>query len=262
LGGKYNYDNYPNHSSSFKAILSLGGAVADTSFIEAGEAPVIAFQGTNETFTPYNTATVIVTSTLQAVIEVSGSGDFMPFVDKANDNSVLKTGQFYPGPKNKNSSGQLTTSIEGLYPFYQQGFEPWSWYQAGQVPNINSLATQTKAMKYIDTIVGYSSPRLYKLLANPSYKDTYNGIEDLNGSDLVSSELFPNPIAEKATLKVTDANIERIEVADLTGRIVFTKTFGTPVAIFDVSNLADGTYVMNGKTSTGKELRNKFVVAH
>lgn len=257
LGGTKNYENYPNHSSEFSTILDLGGAVPDTVIIEAGEVPIIAFHGTNETLTPYNTDIVRVSSTGQQVIPVSGAGDLMQAVDRINNNSAFKAGNFIQGPPNKLGNATITQPIEGLYPFYGQAYEPWSWYDS-QPPTFNLTATQAKALKYIDTIVGYATPRLYKLLVNSSYV----GIEDLNETDIMNSEVYPNPSSNTVFVKVPESAIASIQISDLSGKVVFAKSFGTPTAKIETSEMANGIYLLTGKATNGSIIRSKIAVQH
>ncbi len=255
FGGVQNHDNYPGISSRFECVLSLGGAVGDTSWIQVGEPPVIAFQGLNEIGTPYNTA-IVTTTTGQPVIEVSGSGDFMPIVEAKGNNNVFKPNSFQQGPPNKNALGVQTTSIEGLYPFYGQYFEPWNWYD----PNCFSLSQQmqtlsdpsnsanwaspSKASRYIDTVMGYTLPRLYKLLIDPLFTN-WNGIQEINENLQVS--LFPNPASSELNVSISTEHkpISTIRLFDVTGRTAkeitqvnaFTKTI-------DVSGLNNDIYIL------------------
>ncbi len=245
-------------SAAFNAVLALGGAVADTSLIEPGETPVIAFQGADEVLTPYNTA-VVITTTLQPVIEVSGSGDFMPVVARMNNNSGFSPNTFPAGPKNR-QGGLLTTVIDGLYPFYGQTFEPWNWYD-GTNPSINSTASQPKAMLYIDTIMGYTSPRLYRLFIDTAYGEPVSGIREVRGN--VEMSLFPNPAFSEVNVIVNSLQqpVAAIQVFDLTGRMVkeFTQIDAYSKTI-SVRDLNSGVYLLTLKLKDGTATTRKFVV--
>jgi hypothetical protein len=253
FGGTQNLDNFAGYSSAFNCVLSLGGAAADTSLVEVGETPVIAMAGVSEQLTPYNTA-VVVTSTLQPVIEVSGTGDFMVTVNDRGNNSPFVPNNFPPGPVNRNGAGVKTISYEGLYPFYGQAFEPWNWYTAPN-PSINAGATMSKAMLYIDTIMGYSAPRLYKLLVDPAY-GTPSSIYEVNNS--VEMSIFPIPAVQELNVLVNSlqAAISNIHIYDVAGRVVTSTENPTGYAhTFDVSNLNSGSYfvrvqLQDGQTAT------------
>ncbi|MCS6934408.1 MAG: T9SS type A sorting domain-containing protein [Chitinophagales bacterium] len=241
FGGTQNLDNFPGYSSAFNCVLSLGGAVADTTLIEPGETAIIAFQGQEEQLTPYNTATVI-TTTLQPVIEVSGSGDFMPVVVKIGNNNGFTPNSFPPGPPNK-QGGVYTQPVDGLYPFKGEGFEPWNWYNGGN-PAINPTASEAKAKRYIDTIMAYSIPRLYRLLIDPNYGNPTQG---LYKSDFVECNVYPNPAADVLNVFVNSLQqpIERITVYDLHGKVVKEHpAFGGHHEVVPVADISNGTYIV------------------
>ncbi|MCW3127541.1 MAG: hypothetical protein JWO03_3199 [Bacteroidetes bacterium] len=259
FGGVQNYDNYPGISSRFECVLALGGAVGDTSWIQAGEPPVIAFQGLNESGTPYNTA-VVTTTTGQPVIEVSGSGDFMPYVVAKGNNAVFGN-TFHQGPPNKDGNGTITTSIEGLYPFYGKEFEPWNWYDAScynnsqQMQTLNPGSNPVTGNLYIDTIMGYTTPRLYKMFVDP----TFTSVNDIKGKTEMS--LLPNPAASSFSILTNmDEAIAGINISDMTGRSVKEIAAGTSTKNIDVSALNNGIYLISIKLTDGSMATKKLTV--
>jgi hypothetical protein len=141
-----------------------------------------------------------------------------------------------------------------LYPFYGQAFEPWNWYTAPN-PSINAGATMSKAMLYIDTIMGYSAPRLYKLLVDPAY-GTPSSIYEVNNS--VEMSIFPIPAVQNLNVLVNSlqAAISNINIYDVAGRVVTSTENPSGYAhTFDVSNLNSGSYfvrvqLQDGQTAT------------
>lgn len=259
FGGTQNLDNYPGYSSAVNGVLSLGGAVGDTSWIEAGEAPIIAFQGVNETLTPYNTA-VVTTTTFAQIVEVSGSGDFMPRVDRLDNNAGFSPNTFPVAPPNKNGAGVITTSIDGLYPFYGQGFEPWSWYN-GANPAINPAASMVKAMAYIDTIMGYATPRIYKLLIDPNHGEPSSIGRQV---EQVSVNVFPNPATSYTDVFINSVDnkpINTVQLFDLTGRLVADiNNVGAHNVRVDTKDIATGTYMLKLTLTDGKQATSKLIV--
>jgi len=260
FGGVQNHDNYTGISSRFECVLSLGGAVGDTSWIRPGQPPVIAFQGVNESGTPYNTA-VVITSTGQPVIEVSGSGDFMPFVVAAGNNAVFGH-TFGQGPPNINGSGTVTTPLEGLYPFYGKEFEPWNWYDptcynnSQQMQTLNPGSNPTVGNHYIDTIMSYTIPRLYKIFED----STFTSVKDIKGNTQIS--LLPNPATSSFSVlaSVGPQAISGISISDLTGRSVKEITVGEGNKNIDVSSLSDGIYVIGIKMIDGSVAIRKLTI--
>lgn len=257
LGGLLNHDNHTGFSSKFQATLALGGAVGDTSWIQAGEGPVIAFHGVNEFLTPYNTG-LVVTSTLQPVIEVSGAGDFMPVYDRLGCNNVLAPNNFGQGPPNR-QGGVPTVSYEGLYPFYNAGYEPWNWYPC-TLTTINPGANPTRGNLYIDTIMGYSAPRLYKVLIDNTYEGPTGIFEAKND---ISMSVFPNPANNYFTVKVAAEQkpIASIQLVDVTGRIVSEQTnVAGNSANVNVAELVNGIYTLNVKLTDGSMAARRVAV--
>lgn len=261
-GGNFQYDSvwyYTGLSAAFNGVLALGGAVADTTIIEAGEPPVISFQGVNEGLTPFNTA-VVVTSTFNPVIEVSGAGDYMPIVDNIGNNAVFSPNNFPAGPKNRHQTDvTYNKSFEAFYPFWGQAFEPWNWYN-GTNPVFNANASQSKAMLYIDTIMGYSSLRLYKLLIDPNYM-LPTDIREVTGK--VEMSVFPNPTS--GTLHVVANSlqkpIETISLFDITGRLAKQLNgIGEYNQTIFVNDLHTGVYMLTVKLTDGNTATQRVVV--
>lgn len=81
-GGLLNLYGTSTTSSDVSAIITAGGALADTSWLEAGDAPMIAFQCVRDPFAPFNEGTVIVPTTNEDVVDVQGAN---LYIKKAND---------------------------------------------------------------------------------------------------------------------------------------------------------------------------------
>jgi len=72
-------------------------------------------------------------------------------------------------------------------------------------------------------------------------------------------EVYPNPVNEMVTVEFTNANAERVEIMDLTGKVIMTVNVdGISKNIVDVSGLASGLYMMNviadGKIVASKKM--------
>lgn len=267
FGGVQNHDNYPGISSRFQCVLSLGGAVGDTSWIQPGETPILAFHGVNETGTQFNTG-IVTTSTGQPVIEVSGPGDFMPFVDAAGNNDGFKPNNFGQGPPNRNGLGITTSPIEGLYPFYGQKFEPWNWFDTTCYNNSAPMlsitggnASPAKGNRYIDTIMGYSSPRLVKLLSLDTVTIIPTGINKV--TENTDFSLFPNPANNELNVSVALSKkpIASIRIVDVAGRITKEATqLNTFTETMDVRDLSNGIYLVSIKLIDGNIVTRKLVI--
>ena len=268
FGGSENLNNHPGYTSDARAVLALGAATGDSTWVEAGEIPVVAFSGVDETTTPYNTA-IVITGSGAAIIVVSGAGDFMPRTDRLGNNNVFKAASLPQGPPNKNGAGAITQSLEGLYPFYGQKFEPWSWYDGSQPvnePTLNPSASQPKALKYIDTIMAYTAPRFYEIIKDTtSCQITVSAIEDISKNKVINFTTDPNPSSNTITVfsSSVETLITSVTMVDMNGRIVRNiENNKNYYAVVPVADLANGMYAIDIKTKDGIQSIKKVIVQH
>lgn len=84
---------------------------------------------------------------------------------------------------------------------------------------------------------------------------TLLGIEDEQVNNLV---LFPNPTEGQVHLK-SHSEIAEIQIVDLSGRVLYSKTVGVTNPTFDFSALPSGMYIANIKTLSGNTQTLKFI---
>lgn len=247
-----NVYNHPGHTSDVQLILSMGGAIGDTIWQEAGEVPIIAFHGVADFLTPYHTATVIVASTGDPIIEVSGSHDFSRYANTLGNQDVFVNASFSDAYTLR---AKQITSFEGLFPFEgpANGFEPWAWYNPND-PNIDTItpgatgygsklnpyASKAKALTYMDSIMGYFCPRAVVALGI-----TFTGIED--EVDKTNLSVYPNPSYSGMTISnsLKQDKIKTIELYNTTGQVV-RKVSDLSVSEFflERNNLPAGLYLL------------------
>lgn len=266
FGGSENVDNYPGYNSNASAVLALGAATGDTSWVEAGEIPVVALHGIEETTTPYNTA-IVITSSGTAILIVSGPGDFMPRIERLGNNDVFKNASLPQGPANKNGNGQITQSVEGLYPFYGAKFEPWSWYDNTQPvgdPALNPNASQAKGLKYIDTIMSYTAPRFKAIIDANLPCQVTTSIKEAKVAQ-TTFKVLPNPVTSFFTIFASSPNaqIEQVRLFDLNGKIVLSHQNETGYySAVNTENIANGIYLVEISSSNNMKEMKRIVVQH
>jgi hypothetical protein len=184
--GGSGHSGYPSH---IQAVLNLGGALGDTTFIQNEKIPVISFHGVNDNTTPYLTATVYTAVGNYPIIEVSGSHDIhLRLYEKGNLAALLP-------------DFASDAPFPGLRPFPGVDFQPWGWYSS------STPAEKAAALRYIDTIMSFSLPRLFKVLSLPTqtYSQPVAGQDTV--IDLASSLAWANRSAgETIRLYPTPAN--------------------------------------------------------
>lgn len=247
-----NKGNYPTHSSDIHMAFNVGGAVGDTSWIQAGEVPIVSMHCTKDPFAPYATGAVIVPATGAFVVEASGSYDVCRTVNKAaiNNNAILKKSLFNDVYTTR--ANQLNNGYEGLFPFVtpapgaalpcgpqtEQGF-PWDWWdEAAFIAQYNAATSTTngaaanckqktgnpdqspaKGRKYIDSIQGYLCPRMVCVLNLPGCQP--NGINEYGDQSKVS--VYPNPSTTEINFLAEGSNtIRNIRLYNITGSLLLT----------------------------------------
>ena len=89
------------------------------------------------------------------------------------------------------------------------------------------------------------------------------GITDLklpNRKAIVS--IFPNPTSQNLNISLLakNKNIEEIRIYDLQFKEILNRKINSTQTTIDVSKFAKGVYIVEGKTNTGEDFMEKFVV--
>ncbi|MFT5512593.1 MAG: hypothetical protein ACI8SE_000991 [Bacteroidia bacterium] len=277
----------PRANLDIAAVVAAGGALADTSWLEAGDKPIIAFQCIRDPFAPFHDGTVIVPTTQEDVVDVTGANVYMSkanslglndvFKDMGNDpfttvarNKYGKTFDYiYPSPRDKIT---VNKSLEGLFAvdvaagasIFQNQAGPWQWWdpnsplakyevQPGVTTHIASLQSNpdmspAKGRAYLDTIQGYLCPRL-------AVTNGYYTTAELSAPSLseFNGKTYPNPTTGILYVDL-DAKIKisAISVTDISGKTVLTSNdINTSNTTIDLTNLKDGYYFLHVNTDLG-----------
>ncbi len=273
FGGAVGVANNPNHAgytSNFNMVINLGGAIGDTSWMEPGNIPVIAFQSVTDPFAPFNNGIVLVPGTTFQVIEVGGSGAFTPRAFRLGLQSPMADISLSDPISQKARS--LNNGVSGLYPLFIAPFTPqagpWEWWDStivktltvgtssGLTAHNNSMLTnpnmsKTKALNYIDTIQRYCAPRIVNVLGLPG--NTVSVAEKQANEARVN--VFPNPATDYLTIRALGENdrIRSIEVMDVIGkRVRFENNILESSHTFSREGLPAGLYFVRVTTDKGE----------
>ncbi len=179
--------NHVGYSSDVQFAMNMGGALGDISWLDAGEVPLVSFQAPHDPFAPYETGVLIVPTTNELVVEVSGAHDVHELLNTglaSNVNDVFGSAGL-DDVYSTQAIANGNNGWDGLYPVrnsYAGGVatqpydgSPWAWWDVATVQAVDAAngttiaATQltmnpnmgpTEALAYIDTIQGYTAPRL------------------------------------------------------------------------------------------------------
>ena len=253
LGGNpaLNTNNHSGYSDDILMTFNIGGAIGDSSWIEAGEVPIITMQGQADYFAPFQYGIVTVPGTTVFVIDVSGSSDISRMQEKFGNNDVFKTpaiSDAYTTRANAfNTANDATygnAGDEGLFAFEgaANGNGPWEWIDTAAVkaeavawgqdgdvildnfyaanPLFEYLyvtggyaAARSRAIAYCDTIQGYLSPRLYRGLLEQPFS-----VAEFAATEV---SVYPNPATDQIAFVSEDGNpISEILFYALDGKVV------------------------------------------
>ena len=294
IGGFLNlYTNPNNTSSEIQMCINAGGALADSSWLEAGDVPMVNIQTVRDQFAPFTSGWVIVTTTGDQVVEVQGPNIFMKKANALGNNAPFygntwtdpyttaaksRYGQTYSYWHPVNNTITIENDMEGCFPVVlplitaamaplQNQASPWEWWDpnhplatavvsAGPPPitahMANSLSNPDmsveKGQTYLDTIHGYIMPRICAVL---QANGVNIGVEE---NQQLSSFLsvYPNPAGDFLFLdKVDEIEIEKVEVLDISGRIVKEYAFNNMSNKIDVQDLPSGMYIVVVNSNKG-----------
>jgi acetyl esterase/lipase len=121
----YNHINVPNVPSNILMTFNMGGALVDSSWLNGSGYPMVSFQVPTDPFSPYTFGDVIVPTTGDFLLEMSGAYDV---IRKANalgmqnlwDNTTFND----PFTARANS---INNGYKGLFPFIRPGMENAPW---------------------------------------------------------------------------------------------------------------------------------------
>ena len=248
LGGDptKNYSNWPGYSNKIRMIFNMGGALGDSSWLEAGDVPMVAFHVPDDPYAPYSFGNVIVPFYNYFVVAVAGSREIIRISNELGNNDVFNIPYNDPYTTRAN---QVNEGFEGLFPFilpdpslyipgdpFHGQAGPWEWWDSialqNFAPYVAATSTQAslayssglltnpdmskaKGMAYIDSMQGYLAPRMVVAL------DLTVGIHDpeIFASDV---HMFPNPASDYFTIRLNDQSgkIEYLQLYDAIGRLV------------------------------------------
>jgi len=270
-----NPNNSPGYSNEVDFAFNLGGALGDSTWLEPGDAPTVAMHVIGDPFAPYSQGIVFVPGNPpQSVVDVIGSQKIVQFANQYGNNDCFKNLGFqdpYTLAANNYNGG-----LDGLFPFatippVQAG--PWDWYdstvvvteaaafgQNGQTIWNNALLTnpdmsKTKALAYIDTVMGYLNPRIVYCLNLPT------GVSELQQNEQLI-KISPNPATDYVAVDLTyvTSDVKSIQLVDISGRMV-KNIIATEKRIYEIKRdqLHSGTYFVRIQLNNG-EVNKKLIL--
>jgi len=217
IGDTLCISNHVGYPSDFALVVNMGGALADSSWLDAGEIPLITFHHPSDPIHPCDTSLgLFLEPQTIPPLETTGSCDLAKFSDNFRNNDVFKTIPVDQDPFGKHNQSEYP----GFYSFYNTPDDtslPWQWAKADNPPSTcNKDAALAKT--YIDTIVGYFAPRACVALGlNCDFNSSVTDLADAN----VNLKMSPNPATTDLFITVSDETpIKSYTVFNISGRMV------------------------------------------
>ncbi|MDG1098821.1 MAG: T9SS type A sorting domain-containing protein [Bacteroidia bacterium] len=271
----YARSNWSGHTSNSQVAFNIGGAMGDTSWMDAGEIPLICVHGIYDPFAPYKTGVVKVPGTTLNVVEVSGGYSIMEKENALGNNAPYK-GKVYDSYTFR--ANQLNDGLEGLFPIdgVANGSGPWEWWDSVRIRQVltfsprfsqedittingnsslsNPFMSKTRALAYIDTLQGYIAPRIAVSLGLTASV----GLKTLDLSDDVS--VYPVPASNNITVRNMNTvnTMQEVVLRDINGREVLR----TPTSKSFLSiplNIPAGVYFLNIQFDNGTATKKVIV---
>ncbi|HEX2898138.1 MAG TPA: T9SS type A sorting domain-containing protein, partial [Bacteroidia bacterium] len=262
-----NVGNYANESSAIQFAFNLGGAVGDSSWIEAGETPSAGVHVPSDPFAPYSYGAVIVPTTGQFVVNVSGTQGVQSRASRIGVNSSFDAYTYYDATSLQ--AATVNGGLNGLFPFYRPSMEsaPWEYWDSTYWKNVphptlgnfhlaglatNPDMSRAKELAYIDSSLAFIVPRIVCSMGLPGCTNATTGEVEQLEPNAVS--VFPNPSASFVNIRTESAGnqLESITVTDLSGRQVkVANGIKNTSYRLDHADLTPGMYFLTIQTRKG-----------
>ncbi len=293
LGGNLNLYADNGQSTDISMCVNMGGALADISWLEAGDPSMIAFHCVRDPFAPFGDGTVVVPTTQDDVVDVSGANVFMVKANNLGNNNAWINNTYndpitlaararygvtynyiFPAPFDTIT----VNSAEGLYPvvfplassLFNNTGAPWQWWDPNGPIASDTLLAGPPVVTY--HMAGLASNPNMSPSFGRTYQDTILGyvsprlVEQMGliGVDeyqlAQSIQMYPNPAKDLLNLSVSDADLalESFEIIDNTGRLVRAGALKSGLNQINVAELDRGVYFIKLQTSAG-ETSQRFI---
>ncbi|MEP7322728.1 MAG: T9SS type A sorting domain-containing protein [Saprospiraceae bacterium] len=265
VGDTLCYSNYPEYSSSFKAAVSMGGAVADSAWMEPGQPPIICIHAPYDQTTPCGEDYVRVGD--QRIVEVQGSRIVSDLANQYGNNACLEPPHYSNDFERSvtDVADSRSGGVDNLYLVLGDTITdgtPWNFWDCNTNPNCeaglkdNPHMSREKAERYIDTILAFVLPRLYQCM-DLCIVATNDPI-DPNEINIIT---YPNPSFNEVFIGTAiDHPIRSIRVYDMKGSLVNQfSNINSNYFHLSVDKLIPGLYVLKFQFDEGIAARQIVV---
>lgn len=275
LGGILNLYQDNGVNSDVAMQVNTGGALADTSWLEQGDAPMVSFHAVRDGYAPFENGIVIVPTTNEDVVEVQGPNLFIKRANDFGNNAAFFNTQFFEDPYTDrarsvygnaysyylpapNNNVTVTPYLEGCFPVVlplapsqlQNGGAPWQWWDLNTLTAVVAGVNGQLGTNYDANAIHQgglaSNPNMSPTLGN-AWLDTIQGYalpRVMLALNLPGAQVFSvneNPAVSAIDIYPNPVNdrltIDLNEVTTSVSKVELMNSLGQIVRSENVSNL-------------------------
>ncbi len=287
LGGLpyFNYGGDASVSSNAHMIFNYGGAMGDSSWMQANSLPMVGLLVVSDPLAPYLTGIVRGPNGPFAVPTASGAGVVIPMANDLGINAKINAATYTDAYTTR--AMLASNNVKNLFPIYPAvsvDGAPWEWWDRPSVQAatgntagsfygypmpangyaadsvsfmLNPLMSAAKGRAYIDTVVNFVAPRIavqFDLVNFTGVKEIANVSKHLS--------VFPNPATTTLNINfnATVGAVNTYNVMDITGRVLLNGNATSNNFAFDVNTLNAGLYFVNITLKDGSVATKRVVI--
>lgn len=199
-------NNFP-YRSNVAGVINICGAIGDTAWIDAGDAPVLSFHGTNDGTVPYGSAEITLLG-LYPLLQVDGSESI---TQRANEMGIENCFEIYEGQDH-------TPHVAG-----------------------------SNQAQYYDTTLNITRNFLAHYVCsetlNCSYGPMITSVNDLQKFEEVT--VYPNPATNQVEVLLASAELPaKVRLYDINGKMIQSFTTNSTKTVIQRNDLPSGIYLL------------------
>ncbi len=257
LGGALNLYQDNGFNTNVAMVANTGGALADTSWLEAGDVPMVTFHAVRDGFAPFENGIVIVPTTNEDVVEVQGPNLFMKKANQLGNNDAFKNSAFFADPYTEraraiygntysyylpapNNNITVQNWLEGCFPVIKplsasqltQNGSPWQWWDLNTLTAVVAATNAALGTSYDANTIHQNG-----IAGNPDM----GPVEGNAYLDTIQGYLFPRVML---SLNLPGANVFSVEEANTAANSI--DVFPNPAADHLTINTAEAPKAVTG----------------
>lgn len=287
LNGTLNLYLDNGESTDIDFCMNMGGALADLSWLEAGDVPMVSVHCVRDPFAPFDEGTVVVPTTQDDVVDVSGANVFIEKANALGNNSSF-TSQTYNDPITLEARARygvtyqyifpapfdtisVNNNVEGLFPvlrplassLFRNNGSPWQWWDPNGPIASDTLDPGPPVITY--HMAGLASNPNMSPSFGRTYQDTILGYtvpRMVYSMNLISNdefdlnsvvELYPNPAQDRIAVQIMDQQVkaQSYEILDATGKQMLRGDLSDQNRTINISALKAGVYIFKLSSNQG-----------